>query len=174
MSGFERWSKARRARIAFDDIAKDWLIRAGADIPTSRKVDAPPTSSSACRPWEKNPKSSVIRNSLPKLGRVHGRRGPYTPPPCLSGKKETAPPSSRGPPRTRNTPFTEVMSGRGLLLYGRGVREGLAPGDLRGIRQVFGQVFSTHCIAARTDSSAPGLFLKTLTLVTTASPVLMA
>ena len=47
MSGFERWSKARRARIAFDDIAKDWLSRAGADIPTSRKVDAPPTSSSA-------------------------------------------------------------------------------------------------------------------------------
>jgi hypothetical protein len=31
MSGFERWSKARRARIiAFDDIAEDRLIRAGA------------------------------------------------------------------------------------------------------------------------------------------------
>ena len=49
MSGLERWSKARRARIiGFDDVAEDRLIRAGADIPPSRNVgDAPPASSSA-------------------------------------------------------------------------------------------------------------------------------
>jgi hypothetical protein len=56
MSGFERWSKARGARIiAFDDIAEDRLIRAGGAIPSSRNVrDAPPPSSSALPTFGRN------------------------------------------------------------------------------------------------------------------------
>jgi hypothetical protein len=62
MSGFERWSKARRARIiAFDDIAEDRLIRAGGGIPPSRNVrDAPPPSSSALPTGREAPAFSSI------------------------------------------------------------------------------------------------------------------
>jgi hypothetical protein len=55
MSGFERWSKARRARISAADIAEDRLIRAGGGISPSGNVgDAPPPSSSALPTFGKN------------------------------------------------------------------------------------------------------------------------
>ena len=55
MFGFERWSKARRARISADDIAEDRLIPAGGGIPPSRSVgDAPPPSSSALPTFGEN------------------------------------------------------------------------------------------------------------------------
>ena len=59
MSGFERWSKARCARIiAFNDIAEDRLMRVGAGIPPSRNVrDAAPPSLSALPTYgKKTPK----------------------------------------------------------------------------------------------------------------------
>jgi len=58
MSGFERWSKARCARIiAFNDIAEDRLIRVGAGIPPRNVRDAPPASLSALPTYgKKTPK----------------------------------------------------------------------------------------------------------------------
>jgi hypothetical protein len=70
---------------------------------------------------EKYPKSSAIPNLCPKLG--WEKRRPRR--------------LRRGRPGRATRLSLKLMSDRGLLLCGRGVRKGLAPGDLRGIRQVF-------------------------------------
>jgi hypothetical protein len=69
MSGFERWSKARCARIiAFNDIAEDRLIRVGAGIPPRNVRDAPPPSLSALPTYGKKRQRFRDPQPKPKIG----------------------------------------------------------------------------------------------------------